>query len=101
VTELTVPAVVFRATVAPPVVIGVFEASRSWTVIVDWLVPFAGIEVGEAVIWEVAPDGGPGPTAVNVTVAVSVIALPFTVPLTVAVSATEDEVRVAVYVPFP
>ena len=63
--------------------------------IVDVLVPFAGIEVGEAVICEVAPEGGPGPTAVNVTVESSVIAFPFTVPVIVAVSAVEEAVNVA------
>jgi hypothetical protein len=63
-------------------------------VTVEVLVPFAGIDVGAAVICEVAPDGGPGP--VNVTVAVSVIALPLTVPLTVAVPGTVEDVSVAV-----
>ena len=94
VTPLSVPAVVERATVAPPVVSGIPEASRSSTVIVDVLVPFAGIVVGEAVICDVAPDGGPGPT--KVTVAVSVIAEPFTVPLTVALPPVDEEVSVAV-----
>lgn len=94
VTPLSVPAVVERATVAPPVVSGVSDASRSSTVIVDVLVPSAGIEVGDAVICDVAPDAGPGP--VNVTVAVSVIDEPFTVPLTVALPGVEADVRVAV-----
>jgi hypothetical protein len=97
------PVVVESWTSAPPEVSGVPAASRSSTVIVEVLVPFAGIDVGEAVIWEVAPDGGPGPTPVNVTVASSVIALPLTVPLIVAVTLVgdEEEVRVAVYVPLP
>jgi hypothetical protein len=89
-----VPVVVESWTSAPPVVSGVPAASRSSTVIVEVLEPFAGIDVGAAVIWEVAPDGGPGP--VNVTVAVSVIALPLTVPLTVAVPGTVEDVSVAV-----
>ena len=99
VTPLREPAVVESVTVAPPVVSGVPDASRSSTVIVEVLVPFAGIEVGDAVICDVAPDGGPGP--VNVTVAVSVIGEPPTVPLTVALPAVDGAVRAVVYVPSP
>ena len=94
VTLLSEPAVVESATVAPPVVSGIPDASRSSTVMVEVLEPFAGIEVGDAVICDVAPDGGPGP--VNVTVAVSVIAEAFTVPLTVALPDVDEEVSVAV-----
>jgi hypothetical protein len=54
------PPVVFSATSAPPDVRLLPSASRSWTVIVDVLVPLAGIEVGDAVIWEVAGEAGPG-----------------------------------------
>jgi len=63
---------------------------------VDVLVPFAVMDVGEAVIVDVAVEAVP---TVNVTVASSVIALPFSVPVIVAVPATVDDVKVAVYVP--
>jgi hypothetical protein len=63
---------------------------------VEVLVPFAVIDVGEAVIVDVAVDAVP---TVNVIVASSVIALPFNVPVIVAVPATVDDVKVAEYVP--
>jgi len=96
VTEPSVPEVVASVTVAPPVVRLFPFASFNRTVMVDVLVPFAVIDVGEAVIVDVAVDAVP---TVNVTVASSVIALPFNVPVIVAVPATVDEVKVAVYVP--
>ena len=95
-TDPSVPAVVESVTFAPPVVIGVPAASLSATVIVDVLDPFAGIDVGEAVICEVAPEGGPGPTPVKVTVASSAIEFPFTVPLNVAVTLVGDDDDVSV-----
>ena len=59
-TALRVPRRRREVTSAPPFVSGFPDASRSWTVIVDVLEPSAGIEVGSAVICEVAPDGGTG-----------------------------------------
>ena len=95
-TPLREPAVVDRATAAPPVVSGVPDASRNSTVIVDVLDPSAGIEVGEEVIWDVAPDGGPGPKVVKVTVALSSIASLLTSPVIVAVPGVDGDVSVAV-----
>jgi hypothetical protein len=92
VTEPTLPLVVLRATV-PPLAVRLFPlASLSWTVIVEVLEPFATIEVGDAVIWDVAVAAGPG---VKVTTSLSVIAFPFRVPVIVALPAVVDEVRVA------
>ncbi len=56
-------------------------------------VPSAVIDVGAAVIKEVDAEAAP---AVNITVAISVIAAPLTVPVTVAVPTVADEVSVAV-----
>ncbi len=64
------PDVVERATVVPPVVRLLLFASFSCTVIVDVLVPFAVIDVGDALICDVAVDAEP---TVNVTVALSFI----------------------------
>ena len=66
-------AVVESATVSPPAVRFVPEASLSRTVIVEVEVPSATIDDGLALIVEVAPDAGPGAgggPAVKVTVAV-------------------------------
>ena len=90
------PAVVETATAAPPVVSGVPDASRNSTVIVEVLDPLAGIEVGDAVIWDVAPDGGPGPKVVKVTVALSSIASSLTSPVIVAVPGVDEDVSVAI-----
>ena len=68
----------------------------SRTVIVEVEVPSAWIEVGLAAIVEVAPEAGPGATALKVTVAVPPIAVPFRVPLTVPLPGLEADVRVAV-----
>jgi hypothetical protein len=62
-------------------------------VIVEVVTPSATIEVGAAVIHEVVASAAPG---VNVTVAVSVIATAFNVPVIVAVPVVVAEVSVAV-----
>ncbi len=99
VTAESVPPVVARATVSPPAIRLVPEASLSRTVIVEVELPSAWIEVGLAVIVEVAPEAGPGGAAPKVTVAVPPIGVPFRVPLTVPLPGLVGEVRVAVYVP--
>ena len=48
------------ATVAPPLVRLFPEASLSWTVMVEVLLPFAAIEVGAAVMVEVEAEANPG-----------------------------------------
>ncbi len=68
-------------------------ASFSCTVTVEVAAPSATIEVGAAVISDVAAAAAP---AVNVTVSVSVIAAAFTVPVIVAVPTVAAEVNVAV-----
>ncbi len=68
-------------------------ASLSCTVIVEVVTPSAVIEVGDAVMVDVAAAAGPG---VNVTVALSVMADELTVPVTVAVPVVVAEVNVAV-----
>ena len=93
VTAERLPAVVLRTTVVPPVVRLLLFASLSWTVMVEVVTPSAVIEVGLAVMVEVAGDGAP---TVNVTVASSVMADPFRVPVIVALPGAADEVRVAV-----
>jgi hypothetical protein len=65
---------------------------------VDVLLPFAAIEVGTAVMVEGVAEAAP---AVKVTVALSAIDAPFSVPVIVAVPAVVEDVSVAVYVPFP
>ena len=60
---------------------------------VEALVPFAAIEVGDAVMVDVAGEGAP---AVKVTVALLVIAAPFNVPVMLAVPGVVEEVSVAV-----
>jgi hypothetical protein len=91
-----VPAVVPSATVPPLAVRLLPFASFSCTVIVDVLVPFAVMDVGDAVIVDCARLAAP---AVKVTVAVAVIALPLSVPEIVALPASVGDVNVAVYVP--
>ncbi len=92
VTEPKLPRSVARVTVSPPLVRLMLEASFSCTVIVEVDEPSATIEVGAAVISDVVASAAPG---VKVTVAVSVIATAFTVPVIVAVPVTV-EVSVAV-----
>lgn len=60
---------------------------------VEVVLPSAVIDVGEAVIKEVA---GSAPPEIKLTVALSVIAAAFTVPVTIAVPVVTAEVRVAV-----
>ena len=93
VTTLNVPRVVPNVTVSPPVVRLLPLASLSRTLTVDVDVPSAAIEVGEAVINEVAADAAP---VVKLTMTLSVIGVPFTVPVTVAVPVVVAEVSVAV-----
>jgi hypothetical protein len=62
------------------------------------LVLFAGIEVGEAAIVEVAAEGGP---TMKFTAAELEMALPPRVPVIEAVSIVVEDVNVALYVPFP
>ena len=98
VTALSVPSVVDKVTVAPPEIRLLPFASFNLTVMVDVLVPFAVIDAGAAVIVDVDALAAPG---ANVTVSLSVIAVPPTVPLMVALPAVVDEVSVTVYVPSP
>jgi hypothetical protein len=60
---------------------------------VDVLVPFAVIEVGDAVITEVVAFAAPG---TNATLSLSVMDIPPTVPVMVDVPAVVAEVNVAV-----
>ncbi len=74
-----------NVTVAPET--GLLFVSRTVTVIVLVVTPFASTVVGDASTMEVAPEGEP----INVTTAVSMtLMLPFTVALIVAVPATKD-----------
>ncbi len=68
-------------------------ASLSWTVMVEVDVPSAVIDVGAAVMVEVAAEGG---AVVKLTVALSVMAAAFSVPVMVAVPTVVAEVSVAV-----
>ena len=65
----------------------------SCTVMVEVLLPSAAIEVGDAVMVDVA---GEGAAAAKVTVALLDIAAPFSVPVIVAVPGVAEEVSVAV-----
>ncbi len=67
--------------------------SVSCTVMVEVDIPSAAIEAGAAVIRDVVASATPG---VRVTVALSVIAVAFTVPVIVADPAAVVEVSVAV-----
>jgi len=96
VTELNVPVVVDKPTVAPPVVRLFPFASFACTVIVDVLTPSAVMDVGEAVISDVAALAAPG---ANIIISLSAILEPLIFPVTVAGPATVDEVSIAVYVP--
>ncbi len=92
VTLESVPAVVDRATVAPPVVIFAPLKSFSWTVITVVEVPLRTIEFDAAVMVELAGDGA----TVKFTISLSVMADPPTVPVMVVEAADADEVKVAV-----
>ncbi len=93
VTEPMMPKFVASATVSPPLVRRLLKASFRWTVIAEVVTPSATIEVGAAVIRDVVASAAPG---IKVTVAVSVIATAFTVPVIVAVPVVVAEVSVAV-----
>jgi hypothetical protein len=87
------PAVVPSATV-PPLATRLFpNASFNRVVIVDVLVPFAVIDVGEATIVDCARLAAPG---IKATDAVEVIALPFNVPEIVAPPTLVGDVNTAV-----
>ncbi len=90
---LKVPSVVERTTVSPPVVRLLPLSSLSWTVMEEVELPSAVIEAGAAVMSEVSTEATPG---LKLTVALSVIPDPFTVPEMVAVPAVVAEVSVAV-----
>jgi hypothetical protein len=90
------PSVLFKTIVAPPAVKLFPFASFNCTVIVEVLVPFAVMDEGEDEIKEVAPLADPG---TKLTVSLSVIVTPPTVPVIVEVPVVVEEVRVAVYVP--
>jgi hypothetical protein len=92
VTALKLPRLVARATAAPPVVRLFPLASLSCTVIVAVLLPLATIDVGNAAMVEVVAEAAP---AVKLTVAELEIAVPFKVPVIVAVPVVVLEVRVA------
>ena len=92
VTELKLPKSVANVTVSPPLSRLLLFASFSWTLIVEVVAPSAIIEVGAEVISDGVGSAAPG---VNVTVALSVIAAAFTVPVIVAVPVVV-EISVAV-----
>lgn len=98
VTAPTVPAVDERVTTLPAEVTTLPYASSRVTVTNEVDAPSATIEVGFAVIVEIAGDGAP---AVNVTVTVCAPATPFRVKLMTAFSGVVGAVSVAVYVPSP
>ncbi len=91
-TAPTLPKSVESVTVSPPVVRMFPLMSFSCTVMVEVDMPSAVIEEGAAVIRDVVASATPG---VRVTVALSVIAVAFTVPVIVAVPVMVD-VSVAV-----
>ena len=66
--------------------------------IVDVLVPLAVIEAGDAEIVEVVALAAPG---TKLTVSLSLIELPLTVPVIVASPDVVGDVSTAVYVPSP
>ena len=93
VTPLRLPTVVASSTASPPTDRSLLPPSLTCTVIVDVLVPSASMIVGTAEINVVAASAVP---TVSVTVAVAVIATPFSTPLTVATPPVVEEVSVAV-----
>jgi hypothetical protein len=90
------PSVLLKTIVAPPAVKLFPFASFNCTVIVEVLVPFAVMDEGEAEINEVVALPAPG---TKLTVSLSVIVSPPTVPVIVDVPVVVEEVSVAVYVP--
>ena len=93
VTEPSDPSVVASPTVSPPVVRSLPLASLSWTVIVDVEAPSATIETGAAEMVDCVSSAGPG---TKLTTALSMIAVALSDPVTMAVPAVVEEVRVAV-----
>ena len=87
-----VPAFELRAIVSPPVVRLLPLASLACTVMVVLETPSAVIEDGVAVTVDVAAEASPG---TNSTLALSVMSVPSSVPVIVAVSAVVDDVSVA------
>jgi hypothetical protein len=87
------PDVVVASIASPPVVRGFPNASRTSIVIVDVLVPSAVIFVGDAINVVCEALAAPG---TNVTVSLSVMVTPPTVPVMVDVPAVVEEVNVAV-----
>lgn len=92
VTAVTVPSVVDKVMVAPPVVRLLPLASFAWIVISDVLAPSAVMDVGDAVIVVVAVLAEP---VTKLTVALSVIAVLFNVPVMVAIATMVPDVSVA------
>ena len=93
VTALKVPKSVASVTVSPPAVRLMPLLFFSCTVRVEVVTPSATIEAGAAVISDVVASATLG---VKVTVALSVIATAFTVPVIVAVPVMVVDVSVAV-----
>ena len=92
VTAESVPNVLLKVTVAPPLVRLFPLASLSWTVVAEVLVPFAVIDKGDAVMVDADALAAP---ETNVTVSLSVMATPPTVPVMTELPAVVDEVSVA------
>ncbi len=88
-----VPKSVASMTVSPPVSRLLLLLSFSCTVMVEVDIPSAAIEAGAAVIRDVVASATPG---VRVTVAISVIATAFIVPVIVAAPKVVVDVKVAV-----
>jgi hypothetical protein len=98
VTALILPALVLNVTV-PPLVVRLFPVvSFNCTVIVDVVILSAAIASGNAVICDCVTTAVPG---TKCTIAVSMIPTPFNVPEIWASPTVFDDVKVAVYVPFP
>jgi hypothetical protein len=93
VTEESVPNVDNKVTLAPPIVIAIPLLFFAFTVIIAVLIPFAGIEIGVAVIVELE---GSTEVLMKFTSSLSVIAIAFNVPVTVAIPAATDDVNIAV-----
>ena len=89
-----VPAVAFNTIVAPPVVRLLPEASFNWIIIVGAVIPSATNDVWDALMVELDTLGVPLVT--NVTVSLSVIDTPPTVPVMVDVPVVVPDVSVAV-----
>ena len=85
-----------NVTVAPPKVKLFPEPSFNCTVMVDGVVLSAVTDVGEAVRVEVAMEAAPG---TKLTVSLSVMPEPASVPVIVVLPAVTEDVSKAVYVP--